>query len=137
MITTADLQMITRPHLETIFAAFGHDLQVVTLARPGTWNTPSVTPPPGVPVRGLLLPVSDQRRQLAATSGLPVPQFEAYLPFDTPGLDTPGWYLTCNGQAYYPTRDARDEGGQGLVWVVELGAPGEVLRGDDQPRWTG
>ena len=130
MITTAEIQQLTRPVLQQVFAALGKDLLIVP---PGTATggfdddgRQQVTPGTPIPVRALLLPASTQTQQAAAGSDLPVPKFEAYLPYTAP-VAVPGWHLTHEGIAYYPTADARDEGGQGVVWMVPLGAPGEVI----------
>ena len=112
---------------------FGHDLTLVTpAATPNGWDDDGnqiVTTPITQTVRGLLMPATDRRRAMSAGQGLPVPAYVAYVPFDAVDLDTPGWHLQHGGENYYPTRDAQDMGGQGICWLIELGSPGEVIRG--------
>ncbi|SMB89194.1 hypothetical protein [Deinococcus hopiensis] len=121
---TLEIQELTRPELEEIFEDLGHDLVIVQPAAPanqwgesGSSNTTDV--------RGILMPASEYTQRSAAGAGLPIPSYEAYLPFDAP-VNTPGWHLTHEGTPYHPTADARDEGGQGVVWIVPLRAPGQV-----------
>ncbi|MFC4428033.1 hypothetical protein [Deinococcus navajonensis] len=119
---------------------FGHDLTLVVGTGSTTWGTPASTLGVTQAVRGVLMPAPLRRMQATGASGLPVPSYVAYLAAADveADLSTPGWYLQHQGQNFYPTRDARDEGGQGVVWVCELGSPGEVtVRGEDQPGWAG
>ncbi|AFZ67569.1 hypothetical protein [Deinococcus peraridilitoris] len=126
MITTAQLQSLTRPQLKRVFEALGNDLLIV---RPTTTVNADGFDSPGVEVsaivRGLLLPISTDRRvKLAATGGqLAIPAFEALLPHDAP-VTEPGFVIRLAGVNYYPTADAIDEGSQGVLLVVPLAAPG-------------
>lgn len=121
-----------------VFAQYGHDLTVVFPDTGEQWGTPGSVSGLRVPVRGFLEPASAQTRNAARSgaAGLPIPAFEAMLPFDAVDLSTPGWYIEHAGQRYYPIGDARSEGGQGLVWSVTLSSPGEVTDGTSEPGWN-
>lgn len=128
---TQELREDLIPELADLFEEAGHDLVIV---RPGEasgdWNAQGRRSRGGetrTSVRGLLMPARDSTRRAAADAGLPVPHFVAYLPFSAP-LDRPGFLIEHEGQRFYPTEDARDPGGQGVAWVVPLGAPGEVVQ---------
>lgn len=127
---TLEIQQLTRPELAELFEDLGHDLVIVQPGAPtGDFDDDGrqqQAPDTRTALRGLLMPASDRARMAAAGSDLPTPSFEAYLPHDAP-VAVPGWHLEHDGIRYYPTADARDEGGQGVVWVVPLGAPGEVV----------
>lgn len=142
---TLEIQDLLKPELEELFAELGHDLILVRGGSGTTFGTPSSADSPGTPLRGLLMPASSQRRLAASrqmraassASNLPIPAFVAYVLFDDADLSVPGWHLIHQDQRYYPTRDAYSPGGQGVVWVCELGSPGEVTGGDtSQPGWT-
>ncbi|WP_412027020.1 hypothetical protein [Deinococcus yunweiensis] len=141
---TLELQAELGPELAEIFALLGHDLVIVFGPDTPVWNAPGGSGGATISIRGLLRPADARRQALAAGAGLPIPQFEAYLPMQATQagitapltLSVPGWHVTHEGRRLYPIGDARDEEGQGLVWIVQLGAPGEVTRGDTQPDWT-
>lgn len=136
---TLEIQDLLRPELEELFDDLGHDLTLVRGGSGTTFGTPSAADSPGTALRGLLMPASPQRRQAASTaSNLPIPAFVAYVLFDDADLSTSGWHLVHQSQRYYPTRDAYSPGGQGVVWVCELGSPGEVTQRADtsQPGWA-
>lgn len=135
---TLEIQDLLKPELDELFDDLGHDLIVVRGGSGSTFGTPASSNTLSTPVRGLLMPASTQRRANTPT-GLPVPAWVAYLPRQEDlDLGTPGWYLIHEERAYYPTGDAEDPGGQGVVWVVPLSSPGEVTSGDtSEPGWTG
>lgn len=122
---TLELRADIPAELAGVFRDYGHDLVIVRPTAAPTWGSVAEGDTRQA-VRGLLMPASDYLKRQAVGSSLPVPAFEAYLPYD-PALSTPGWHLEHAGLAYYPTGDAKDEGGQGLVWVVSLSAPGQVM----------
>lgn len=132
---TLDLRADLGPEVAELFADFGHDLVVVRTELQTAWGERMGVYAAGVPIRGLLMPAS-QRRRASTPAGLPTPDWVAYLPY-TPDLGTPGWHITHEGRAYYPTADAENAGGQGVVWVVPLASPGEVTDGPSEPGWTG
>ena len=135
---TLEIQDLLRPELEELFADLGHDLILVRCGSGTTFGTPSAPDSPGTLLRGLHMPASRQMRAASSASNLPIPAFVAYVLFDDADLSTPGWHLVHQDQRYYPTRDAYSPGGQGVVWVCELGSPGEVTGGDtSEPGWTG
>lgn len=125
---TLDFQADLGAEAAELFEDFGHDLTVVRGGSGTTFGTPSSSNTLSTPVRGLLMPASAQRRLVAGSSELPIPSFVAYVPFSA-DLSEPGWHIAHMGQRYYPTRDAYNPGNQGVVWVCELGSPGEVTRG--------
>ncbi|BBN95704.1 hypothetical protein DEIGR_100837 [Deinococcus grandis] len=131
---TLEIQQLLKPELDELFEDLGHDLVVVRGGSSTAWNQSS-DPGADINVRGLLMPAS-QRRRAGTPAGLPVPDWVAYLPY-TPDLGTPGWHLFHEGRAYYPSGDAEDPGGQGVVWIVPLRSPGEVTSGPSEPGWTG
>ena len=134
---TMEIQDLMRPELDALFADLGHDLTVVRTELQTAWGERMGVYAAGVPVRGLLMPAS-QRRRANTPAGLPVPEWVAYLPRqEALDLGTPGWHLTHAGRAYYPSGDAEDPGGQGVVWIVPLRSPGEVTDGPSEPGWTG
>lgn len=145
MITTAELQDLTLPVLDQVVAALGRDLVIVRLGTPsGSYDDDGRREAGSgsetrLPRRGLLMPAEERVVRAAADAGLPVPRFVALLPYSAPGptalsprlptdLAQTGFVVEDGGQQYYPTADARNEGNQGVLWVVPLGAPGEVLR---------
>ncbi|MHA0043011.1 hypothetical protein [Deinococcus sp. PEB2-63] len=133
---TLEIQQLLRPELDELFEDLGHDLIVVRGSSSTAWNQSS-DPGADITVRGLLMPASQQRRA-RTPAGLPVPDWVAYLPRqEALDLGTPGWHLIHAGRAYYPSGDAEDPGGQGVVWIVPLRSPGEVTSGPSEPGWTG
>lgn len=133
---TLEIQQLLKPELDELFKDLGHDLIVVRGGSSTAWNQSS-DPGADINVRGLLMPASQQRRA-RTPAGLPVPEWVAYLPRQEDlDLATPGWHLTHAGRAYYPSGDAEDPGGQGVVWIVPLRSPGEVTSGPSEPGWTG
>lgn len=127
-VLTLEIQGLMRPELDELFEELGHDLTVVRGGSGSTFGTPASSNTLTTPVRGLLMPASTQRRTVAGASELPIPVFVAYLPFEV-DLSEPGWHIVHMEQRYYPTRDAYSPGNQGVMWVCELGSPGEVTRG--------
>ena len=108
---------------------FIHDLTIVYSPPDTGWGTPSDPGGLSVTVQGLLQPADVRRQTVAAGSGLPIPSFQAFIPFSVADLSIPGWHIVYEGQPYYPAMDARNEGGQGIVWLVELHSPGQVTNG--------
>ncbi|MFD1729849.1 hypothetical protein ACFSC4_31365 [Deinococcus malanensis] len=123
---TLDLRADLTPDVRQLLADFGHDLTLVVGNGSASWNTPASALGITHELRGLLMPTPLRRLQVTAASELPVPSYVAYLAGAdvSADLSTPGWHIQHQGQNYYPTRDARDEGGQGVVWVLDLAAPG-------------
>ncbi|WP_019584679.1 hypothetical protein [Deinococcus apachensis] len=129
---------------QAVLDVVGEDLVIVRSGQPtGGFDDDGrrpVGPETRLTLRGLLMPAEERTVRLASDAGLPVPRFVAYFPFSAPGL-TPlsprvptglgqtGFVIEAGGDRYYPTQDARDEGGQGVLWVVPLLAPGEVTGG--------
>ena len=122
---TLELRADIPAELAGVFRDYGHDLVIVRPTAAPTWGSVAEGDTRQA-VRGLLMPASGNTTWAAQGAGLPIPSFEAYLPYD-PALSTPGWHLEHAGQSYYPTGDAKDEGGQGLLWMVPLSAPGQVM----------
>lgn len=124
-----------------LFEPYGHDVVIVFPAQANGEYGATVAVGSELPVRAALIPAGTGAQAAAAGAGLPVPGFEFYVLRDDLGahsLDVPGWYVRMDGINYYPTADARNEGGQGIVYFAPLGAPGEVTSGlPSEPGWTG
>lgn len=136
---TLNLRAELLPEFRELFDEYGHDLTLVMGTGSTTWGTPASEGTVTQEIRGVHMPAPRRVQAANAASNLPIPAFVAYLilPDLVTDLSRPGWYLRHEGQNYYPLRDAQNAGGQGVVWVCELGSPGEVTGGDtSEPGWT-
>lgn len=140
--TTADLQALTRPELDEVFAALGQTV-LVSRVQPGTGDPPPpeeidehgnvilpepVTPPgtlPGAAYPAFVYQVPSEQRARYGSIGadVGVPLWEALI-HHSAALDAPGFTLTVQGGEFIkplpltPIEDAEDIGTQGLCWRV-------------------
>lgn len=85
-----------------------------------------------VPVRGYIYQLNDRQRADAASGGGPVPVWRAILPYAAPVLE-PGFRIEYaidparpnTRDRFYPLANSRDPGNYRLVWIVDLGSPGQ------------
>lgn len=145
MITTADIQELTRPELDEVFEALGQSVQVLRTAPVPDAPPPDVDlsgglvlAPPASGVhqgRGTAYPAygyqlgTRERQEKGIGSDLPVPVWEVLVHHSAP-LDEPGFSLVLEGgglPAPLPLEvigDAEDLGTVRVAWRLLCRAPG-------------
>ena len=137
--STADLQQLTRPVLDQVFAALGHTITVFPAAGrsgPGPGDVGPdgnpvalpggpVVPPVGTAYPGYAyqIPASKRGQYGALGADLAQPLWEVLIRYDAP-LDTPGFSLSAQGVglpdavALKPIQDADNAGSQRVLWTI-------------------
>lgn len=123
------------PTLEEFLRVQGHDVHIIreegSTDADGYSTTTDVL---SVTVRGYMYPLDAEQRSATAIQGstLPVPSWQLITPYSA-NLGEPGFrveYATdptrpAVRDRFYPLGLARDEGNYHLVWIVDLGSPGQ------------
>ncbi len=135
MITTAQLQALSRPKLARVFAALGQDLTIARTTAGDAGPPPDVdaggaaAPAPAQPSSGLDTGVRGLAYQLSAAdkaklgAQLAVPLWNVILPWDAP-VDVPGFEVVlASGQRLLPISDAENIGEQLIAWQVVCRVP--------------
>ena len=137
--STADLQTLTRPVIEQVFAQLGHTITVFPAAGrtgPGPGdvdrngnpvsspsNPPTLPAGTAYPGYAYQVPASKRGSYGALGADLAQPLWEVLIRYDAP-LDTPGFSLSAQGVglpdpvALKPIQDADNLGAQRVAWMI-------------------